>query len=105
MKLNKRQFCTAVKNYQTMVEEEKQIVNALDIGPEWKGSEWTDRYYELIEDLCELEEDEYMGTDLAWFCFETDFGRKEDYCKVYEDGKTWRIASPEILYDFITRND
>ena len=105
MKLNKKQFCMAVKNYQTMLEEEKQITNVLDIGPEWKGAEWINNYYELLEDLCELEEDPYMGTDLAWFCYETDFGREEDYCKIFDEGKTWRITSPEILYDFIVRND
>jgi len=88
-----------------MLEEENQIIDALDMSPEWKGSEWINSYYELLTDLCELEEDQYIGTDLDWFCFETDFGRKEDYCKVYDNGKTWRITTPDILYDFITRDD
>lgn len=106
MKLDKRQFCTAVKNYQSMLQEERAIVDALDISPEWKGSDWINSYYELITDLCNLEEDPYVGTDLDWFCFETDFGRKEDYCRVYDEhtGNTWRITTPEVLYDFITRD-
>ena len=78
MKLDKRQFCIAVETY-----------------------------YELLEDLCELEEDDLYGSDLDWFCFETNFGQKEDMNKVYdtETGRTWRIESPEILYDFITRDE
>ena len=105
MKLDKRQFCIAVDTFKTMLEEEHQIIDVLDISPEWKGMEWIDNYYELLTDLCELEENPNYGTDLDWFCFETDFGRKADYCKVYdqETGRTWTIRSPEILYDFITR--
>lgn len=107
MKLDKRQFCTAVDTYRSMVDEESKIIEALDITPEWKMGEWVNNYYELLSDLCDLEEDSYIGTDLDWFCFETDFGRRKDWCKVYdhETGRTWTIETPEILYDFITRND
>ena len=93
MKLNKRQFCTAVKNYQTMLEEENQICDILNIGPEWKGAEWIENYYDLLTELCELEEDPYVGTDLD--------------CKVFdhETSRTWHIKTPEILYDFIMRED
>lgn len=107
MKLNKRQFCTAVKNYQTMLEEENQICDILNISPEWKGAEWIENYYDLLTELCELEEDPYIGTDLDWFCYETDFGNNDDYCKVFdhETSRTWHIKTPEILYDFIMRED
>lgn len=106
MKLNKKQFCTAVDTYKTMLIEERMMIDALDISPEWKGSEWIQNYYELLSDLCELEEDPYVGTDLDWFCFETEFGKRKDYCKVYdkENDRTWKIENPEILYDFITRD-
>ena len=107
MKLNKRQFCIAVDTFKTMLEEERQIIDVLDIGPEWKGGDWIQNYYELLTDLCEFEEDPIYGNDLNWFCFDTDFGRKEDYCKVFdnETGRTWTIRDPEILYDFITRDE
>ena len=105
MKLSKRQFCIAVETYQSMLEEEHQMIEALDISPEWKGADWIANYYDLLTDLCEMEVDPYVGTDLDWFCFETDFGRKKGHCKVYDKhtDKTWTIDSPEILYDFITR--
>lgn len=107
MKLDKRQFCIAVKTYKEMLEEEEKLLDALDVAPEWKPGEWINNYYELLEDLCELEVDDLYGTDLDWFCFETDFGQNKDMNKVYntETGRTWRIDSPEILYDFITRDE
>lgn len=95
-----------MKTYQTMLEEETQLLQALDSSPEWVGAHWIESYYELLSEMCELEEDDYTGTDLDWFCFETNFGRKEDYCRVYDEhtGNTWRITTPEVLYDFITRD-
>ena len=107
MKLSKRQFCIAVNTYKTMLEEEQKIVEVLDIGPEWKGAEWIESYYELLSDMCELEVDELYGSDLDWFCYDTKFGTDKDMNKVYDikTSRTWRIESPEILYDFITRND
>ena len=90
-----------------MMEQEKQIADALDIGSEWAGTEWIDNYYELLFDLCELEDDGVYMNDLDWFIFETDFGRKKDYATMYDanTGRTWCITSPEILYDFIMRED
>ena len=107
MKLDKKQFCIAVDTYKTMLEEECQMIEALDISPEWKGSEWIENYYELLSDLCELEVDRLYGSDLDWFCYDTKFGTVKDMNKVYdtETNRTWTIDSPEILYDFITRND
>lgn len=107
MKLDKRQFCIAVDTYKSMLAEEQMIQNALDIGVEWVPGEWIHSYYELLSDLCELEEDPYVGTDLDWFCYETNFGRRKDMCKVFdtETSRTWTIETPETLYDFITRND
>ena len=107
MKLSKHQFCVAVRTYQSMLEEDNELIDVLNVTPEWKPSEWVNNYYELLIDLCDLEVDEYIGTDLDWFCFETDFGKREDLYKIYdkETGRTWRIESPEILYDYITRDE
>ena len=87
-----------------MCEQEKKISDALNMG-EWVGTEWLENYYEFLLDLCELDEEDGYMNDLDWFIFETDFGRKKDYTAMYDTytGKTWRINSPEILYDYITR--
>ena len=107
MKLDKRQFCIAVETYKEMLEEQDELLDALNANIEWKPGEWINNYYDLLSDLCELEEDPYIGTDLDWFCFETDFGRRKDMCKVFdhETSRTWHIESPEILYDYITRDE
>lgn len=107
MKLTKAQFCDFVETFDRMLQEEKVIANSLNVNAEWKPLEWVQNYFNMLEELCELEEDPAYGTDLTWFCFDTDFGRNLEMNKVYdaETGRTWRIEGPEILYDFITRND
>ncbi len=84
MQLDKRQFCIAVSTYRDMLEEAEAIQNALDIGDEWKPREWINNYYELLSDICDLEVDVNYGTDLDWFCYETNFGRFKDCCKVFD---------------------
>lgn len=105
MKLTKHQFCVAVETYQAMLEENRDITNILDIS-EWYPSNWIENYYELLTDLSELEADPHVGTDLDWFCFDANFGKNKDCNKIFdtETGLTWRIESPEILYDYITRD-
>lgn len=107
MKLDKRQFCAAVNTFEKMLEEENAIAEVLDISPEWKPMGWINNFYNFLSDVCDLEEDPTYGTDLDWFCFETDFGRLEDYCKVFdhETGRTWTIRDAETLYDLITRDE
>lgn len=100
MKLNKRQFCQAVKSYQSMLEEDSEITDVLDVGATWKPSEWISSYYEFLSEMCELEETPNYGTVLDWFCFDMNFGRNRDN-KIFDGGKTWTINSPEILYDYI----
>ena len=106
MKLTKIQFCNAVETYQRMLNEEDELARMLGVNPEWKIMEWIGNYYNLLSDLCELEENPYYGTDLDWFCYETDFGKRKDLNKVVLDsGIVWTIDTPEILYNFITREE
>jgi hypothetical protein len=107
MKLSKSQFCTAVRNYRSMLEEEHEILDVLGIGSDWIPSDWINTYYELLSEVCELEKNPLIGTDLDWFCFETSFGKYKDMCQVFDNntGRTWTIETPEVLYDFITRNE
>ena len=100
MKLSKKEFCTAVNTYKSMLEEETKFLDAFDISPEWKPGEWINNYYEFLSDMCELEENPNYGTILDWFCFDMNFGRDED-SKIFEGSRTWRVNSPEILYDYI----
>ena len=107
MVLTKKQFCDFVDTLDKMLQEERVLVNALNIPPDWKPGEWISHYMDMLEELCELEEDPVFGTDLTWFCFDTDFGRNLEMNKIYDTatGHTWRIEGPEILYDWITRDE
>jgi len=87
-----------------MTEQEQEITGSLNIPPEWVCSEWIENYYNLLKELCELEENRYFGTDLDWFVYDIDFGRAEG-CHVYDGDRLWTISSPEILYDFIMRDE
>lgn len=101
MRLTKEEFVKAVNKYEKMLAEECEIIDVMDMCPEWKPGTWVNEYYNLLSDMCELEENDIYGTDLDWFCFETKFGTDEDFTKVYDDVTEWNITSPEILYDFI----
>lgn len=100
MKLSKKQFCIAVNTFHDMLEQENKLLDVLNITPEWVPGEWVNNYYDLLSELCELEEDPQIGTILDWFCFEIDFGKDKDN-KIYNGYKEWTINSPEILYDYI----
>lgn len=102
MRLTKEEFVEAVNKYKQMLEEENEVMKVFDImNPEWIGGRWINEYYNLLSKMCELEKDELFGTDLDWFCYETEFGENEELTKVYDGVTEWNITSPEILYDFI----
>ena len=107
MKLTKNQFCTYVDTYQKMIDQENQLLELLNMNPEWAPSEWLNNYYEMLRDLCELPDDPHYGNDLDWFCFECDFGRDETMNKIYSANKSspWYIKDSSTLYDFIMRKE
>ena len=101
MRLTKDEFVTAVNKYQKMLEQENKVIKVLGMSPEWIGSRWIDEYYNLLSKMCELEKDKVFGTDLDWFCYDTEFGKYKEFTKVDDGVNEWNITSPEILYDFI----
>ena len=102
MRLSKSEFITYVNRYEQMLNEEDTIMTNLDINPEWKPSGWLNSFYDLLHDMCELKEDPHYGTTLDWFCWETEFGKREDMRIIeVEGGKSWDISNAAILYDYI----
>lgn len=101
MRLTKEEFVNAVNTYQKMLAEECEIIDVMDMCPEWKPGTWVNEYYNLLSSMCELEENDIYGTDLDWFCYDTAFGENEKFTKVYDGVTEWNITNPEILYDFI----
>ncbi len=104
MRLNKKEFCSAVKLYQRMYDEESYIIDALGIVPEWKPSEWLTAYYNFLSDMCDFDENEYEnpgGTALDYYCFELDFGRKWRPGMVTVNGSYVKLQTPEDLWSYL----
>ena len=98
MRLTKNEFISYLLSYRQMCEEEEKIVNALGIGFESTFSNWISNYYSLIHDLCELKEGD-EGSTLDWWCFETDFGKRD--AVIETDNEVFKIRSAAALYDYL----
>ena len=104
MILSKEQFIKYVNILRTMITQADKIYIALH-GEVNIFDEWTNYYYSLLSDMCELDENIHGGSVLDWYCFETNFGQIDnilrwnylDTDKVIET----RITTPEDLYNFI----
>ena len=110
MRLTKEQFIKAVNTYEHMYTQESQIMDTLNVNPEWVPSEWVGAYYDLLTEMCEFDDDWIDGTPLDWFCYDWEFGvGNKAYgtlAAVYEkdkDGKeiTRLLNTPDKLYDYI----
>ena len=104
MKLSKEQFIRYVNNYKRMSKEESEVIDALDVCPDWRPSGWVNSYYDLLSDMCELKEDPRYGTTLDWFCWETEFGKRADMRVIQmSDETSWDITNAGILYDYLMK--
>lgn len=101
MKLSKEQFVEYVNRYEQMLKEEYVIMDVLDASPEWKPSGWLNSFYDLLHDMCELKEDVICGSALDWFCWDTEFGEREDMRVIHTEDGDWDISTPAILYEYL----
>lgn len=92
--------------YHKMQDDESAIMDALDINPEWKPSEWLNAFYEILSDMCELEERtlEY-GTTLDWWVFETNFGSEDGWAApmIMVYGENINLPDAGALYDYLMK--
>ena len=65
-----------------------------------------DTVIKILNKVFDLKSDGYIGTDLDYFCYELEYGKKwEPGCITTEEGKDIDISTAEKLYDYITRED
>ena len=102
MRLSKKEFIEYVNKYKSMLKEESDLIDILNVNPEWKPGEWLNNYYDLLSHLCELPKDPIYGTDLDWFFYETDFGKNKDFRVIINGTKRWDIKDAGTLYDYLT---
>ena len=103
MRLTKSEFCEYIDTYEKMLTEESEAYDSLHVYGEWVGMGWVNNYYNLFHDMCELKENEYMGTLVDWYCFETEFGYKNPKLTVNEEEVV--IKNPSDLYDYIMEHE
>lgn len=99
MRLTREEFINAIEIYKRMIAEEEFILNSFDINPEWTIGRWIAEYLNLLNRVCDLPKDEYLGTILDTFCFDMDFGTYNVEVQTAE--ATYRLDNPGALYDFI----
>lgn len=111
MKLTKKQFVKCLTDYKKMMEDEANMMEALNVGPEWFPSAWIEKYYQLFSDMCEMHEDDTYGTTLDWYCYDCDFGKNDNLNYIIEKNEdggskvTKIINTPEKLYDLICKEN
>ena len=59
----------------------------------------------VIEEDMNLPIDDRIGSDLSYFCYELDFGRRYRPGDVTEGGRDVDFSSAESLYDYLTSKD
>lgn len=106
MKLSRNEFVKYVNIYKKMLEEEDEILNVLDMGPEWKPGGWVSSFYDFLSDMCELEGDPtYGGSTLDWWVYETNFGDSNSAIEpvIIFGNETISLNSAEALYDYVMK--
>ena len=100
MRLTKEEFLFEMDLLKQMHEDESIIVDLLDVSPEWIGGKWLWNYYSFINKMCELPINDLIGTDLDWFCWETQFGRRCNEITVdTNDGDDYKVYTIETAED------
>ena len=61
----------------------------------------SDALVSVVEEAMGLEPDENHVTDVSWFCYEMDFGRKFEMGDLTIQGKDVDVSDAEKLYDYL----
>lgn len=105
MRLTEEEFIGCVNTFERMITEERAVANSLGIR-DWIGDYWSGEYYNFLTDMCDFTKEDFNephGTDLDWYCWDTDFGKSGTVVK-YSVGNTTlslNVNSPKKLYKLI----
>ena len=68
--------------------------------------DYEQKLIELLNDKYRLEKDTLGDTDIEYYLYELDYGKRwREYPITINDKETIYLDSPEALYDFISRKD
>lgn len=102
--MTKEQFIIIInelKNYDKAIDKLMEVNPTLAMGIVEKY-DLKDTVVKSLEYTFNLPEHPHIGSDIAWWVYETEYG-KHNYL-IYTDKETIAIDTAEKLYDFIKRN-
>lgn len=100
MEITKEEFCKIIDRLQKSWDKQNQIIDAL--GAVIDTGDVSDMVVDLLNKLMELESDELFGSDIGYFCWELDFGRKWTPDSIQDiNGNPIDISTSEKLYDYL----
>lgn len=76
MRLTKMEFVNAIYIIESMMRTEDEIIDAMNINPEWRPGLWIGAYIDLIIKLSDIPEDPIEDNLISYFCFDLEFGKK-----------------------------
>ena len=102
--LSKEEFISYINEYR----EEADTISELyrNYGIDFIELQWyksSNNFEKLLSFIMDDKEDKIFGTNISWWCWETDFGRNEEMTQIFnEDGSVYKdIQTAEDLYDYL----
>ena len=103
--ISKKEFLQAIKNIQEhneMLDKLRKVAPTLTMGIVNLIENLQDTAIRLLELNCGLDPDIDYGTEISWWIYETNFGKKKSMNKIWIGKKKYILDTAEDLYDFIT---
>lgn len=99
--ITKEEFCKVMDKIQKTWEWKCKIDDAL--GAVIDMPDLSDVVIDLLNKLLGIENDEHdlINSDISYFCWELDFGKKWTPESLIVDGKSIDISTVENLYDYL----
>lgn len=105
--ISKELFCEAVRELQRAWDYQEGLNDYFkDNGVDGYvfQPDCSDVLIKVLEEAMNLEINDQIGSDLSYFCYELDFGRKFKPGDVTENGKDVDFSTPESLYDYLMKD-
>lgn len=104
--LSKKTFVEAIEKLKAMEDAEQALYDASDSCVrlyEWKPySDLLEIYVKLLEEAMKVEIDERYGSDISYFIYELEFGKKWKPNYVTDsNGNSIDMSTAEKLYDYL----
>ena len=98
--LTKNEFCKIIKKLEQTSDKQSEICHVLDAVVD--TGDLSDIVVDLLNKLMNVESNDIYGSDISYFCWELDFGKKWTPNSITDmDGNSIDISTAEKLYDYL----